>query len=409
MAEIFSAPPHPYYIVTPSYVQESAGIRCLHILCHALNKRGHSAYIVQDPASRMLGAQFFGGGPDLLTPILSRTILEAHARRQQTPIVVYPEIVTGNPYGAEIVVRYVLNFPGLLGGDTVYDADEICFGYSRALAETANCENVLFIPPVDTSIFRPPPDGTPRAGSCFYADKFRKVHGGTPLSITDGSVEITRHQEGAQTPEEIARLFQTSEVFYAYENTALAIEAVLCGCPAVFIPNPYLTEIIASNEVGMDGYAWGTDPGEIARAKATVAQGAQNYLANIDLFWTQLDDFIEITERAARMKDAAARGNVGARSRRIEIFDYLDSLEKTGHSIELYPSLFFAMAAGFLRLLPPVLEREVGKFISTLGFKEAGGHIYNSSFYREPPMIIVDVSTETLNKVAGKTVYPPAV
>ena len=295
---------HPYYIVAPPYVRTSAGVRVLHLLCHALNKRGHTAYVMLYPTLPWRDDQV---APDLMTPVLTRHVVDNHFRRGLVPIVVYPETVAGNPFGAPCVIRYVLNFPGLLGGDKEYAAEELIFSYSRILAEaTRSPDNILFLPATDTRIFRPPPEGQKRQGSCFYANKYKLAHGGKLFDVTKDSVEITRDRPDSQTPQELAELFHRSEVFYSYENTALATEAVLCGCPAVFLPNPYLSEIIAVRELGTEGYAWGADKVAVDRAKATVGDGARNYLKTYENFWRDLDRFIAMTQRHVEGKVYAA-------------------------------------------------------------------------------------------------------
>jgi hypothetical protein len=288
---------NPYYIVAPRYVRTSAGIRALHLLCHSLNSIGQTAYLFihpySDPESAVL--------PDLLTPVVTQEIIDHHHAAGLTPIMVYPEVVSGNPFNAPCVVRYVLNFPGLLGGDKEYPASELCFGYSRVLAEAAKApDNILFIPVTDTRIFNREDEAQERKGTCFSASKYQDVHNGKLFDVTKDSVEITRDKDGSQTPQEIAALFRRSELFYAYENTALATEAVLCGCPAVFLPNPYLTQVIAIEELGNDGMAWGDAPDEIARARASVGKGAENYMKLYDAYWAQLDRFVELTQAHVR-------------------------------------------------------------------------------------------------------------
>jgi hypothetical protein len=242
--------------VTPPYVRTSAGVRAMHLLCHSLNRRGQTAYILLYPAMPWRGDEV---APDLMTPILTPHVVRSHFERGLTPIMVYPETVTGNPFGGPCVVRYVLNFPGLLGGDKVYAPEELCFGYSKILAkETRWPDNILFLPPADTCIFDPTPEGQKRQGTCFYADKYKIVHHGVLSDITKHSVEITR--------------------------------------------NPYLTEIIALKELGAEGYARSADPAEVARAKATVAQGAKNYEACYARYWQDLDRFIALTREHAQTK-----------------------------------------------------------------------------------------------------------
>jgi hypothetical protein len=293
---------HPYYISAPWYLYSSAGVRALYLLCDALNRMGFEAYITNHPFGKY--QQFHPWTCDeLAAPMLTEHRAKSHYKEGLTPILLYPEIISGNPLRAPVVARWVLNFPGLLGGDTTYDPSEICFGYCRELAKTCHApDQILHVPTIDTRIFYPNVDpGVVRHGGCFFASKYQNVHNGELLPVTDGCFEITRQLPDSLAPKEVADLLRRSEVFYAYENTALATEAVLCGCPAVFIPNPYLTTVIAQEELGTDGYAWGTDPEEIERAKATVAQGAINYLKTYDMFWKQLNQFISITQdRAAR-------------------------------------------------------------------------------------------------------------
>ena len=287
----------PYYIVAPHYIRTSAGIRVLHLLCHSLNRRGQVAYMI------LVGEPNHGGALciDLSTPVLTLDALMEHYRRGPAPIVVYPETISGNPFASPCVVRYILNFPGLLGGEKDYSSDELCFSYSKILANaTRSPENVLYLPPIDTFTFHPPASEQERSGSCFYAGKYKAIHKGKLFDVTRHSEEITRDLPTSQTPQEIAELFRRSEVFYTYENTALATEAVLCGCPAVFLPNPYLTHIIAEEELGVDGYAWGDAPAEVARAKATVQQGAESYKKRTAKYWHELDRFIELTQKHAK-------------------------------------------------------------------------------------------------------------
>ena len=229
--------------------------------------------------------------------MLTEREANAHLEQGLCPIVLYSEVVPGNPLKAPVVARWVMNFPGLLGGDRHYHQDELCFGYSRELATTAGQSNqVLHLPTIDTRIFHNATRPLPRKGSCFFAAKHKVVHNGALHPITKDSFEITRQRFDSPSPQQIANILRSSEVFYTYENTALATEAVLCGCPAVFIPNPHLQKIIGREELGPDGYAWGTDPREIERARATVAKGASNYMKTYDLFWEQFENFIKITQ-----------------------------------------------------------------------------------------------------------------
>lgn len=78
----------PYYIFAMDYIQQSAGIRALHYLCHALNESGKEAYMTCE-----------GTVPHLRTPVLSPSIVMQHQTTGRKPIMVYPEIVSGDPFG----------------------------------------------------------------------------------------------------------------------------------------------------------------------------------------------------------------------------------------------------------------------------------------------------------------------
>jgi hypothetical protein len=284
---------HPYFVVAPAYRRSSIGIRCLHLLVHWLNRLGQSAWIV--PYDKRPGLRT---DPNLITPELTPDILAYHNRQRLAPIAVYPEIVYGNPLRARTVVRFLLNFPGILGGDATVAADEIVFGFSRVLAEAGGApENVLHMPVLDTEVFSPFPQ-VPRQGVCHYLGKYRRDHGGEAFGLPEGSTEIASDPK-AMDQETIAAIFRRSELFYVYENTGLIVEAALCGCPTVMMPNPWLTAQIAQHELGTDGIAWGDSPEAIAEAKRTVGNMRARYQGTVAAFFTQLDHFVSVTQSRA--------------------------------------------------------------------------------------------------------------
>ncbi|MFH1556200.1 MAG: hypothetical protein ABII76_15265 [Pseudomonadota bacterium] len=282
-----------YYIVAPRYTRMSAGIKCLHLLCHMLNLRGERAFFSPTPLADGIDTH-----PDLLTPLLTEEIVDYHFQNGVRPIVIYPEVVSGNPFDAETVVRYVLNFPGFLGGDASFPPETIVFGYTSILAEFCGApDNVLFLPHVDTRIFNAAGTGA-RTGTCYTAIKYKYVHGGEIFGVPAGSTEITRDQPNSQTVEDLARLFRRSDFFYCFENTSLCLEAMLCGCPTILMPNPFFQVSLAEKELGRNGVAWGDTPEQVAHAKRTVHLVAEEYRQAEAAFERQLTHFIEVTQAA---------------------------------------------------------------------------------------------------------------
>lgn len=287
--ELFSKRPQPYYIYAPNYRRSSAGIRVLHMLCDALNRSGYEAYVV---------AQIFN--PELMTPYLSGEVMALHRSQGLEPIVVYPEIIDGNPLAAGVVVRYLLNQPGYLGGSGVYGEDDLKFAYSRGLLQPGMPEaNVLHLPPIDLSIFCPPANPAKRQPGtvCYYQGREGRAKIDPELLPADAT-EITA--EFPDSWEGLADLFQRCEYFYLAERSGLAAEAALCGCISIVLPGQYAPGQLSEFENKNYGTAWGNTPEAIERARQTLPLLRQTQLEHQAKFWSALDCFIEVTQAAAR-------------------------------------------------------------------------------------------------------------
>ena len=106
-----------YIVNAPSFDPDSGGTIFLHELAHTLNSLGEEAYVwpmapifrqgVKSRLWSLISRPAFDTSPSLNTPL-------AHKRMFNAPdtVVVYPEIVPGNPMGAQNVVRWLLYKPG---------------------------------------------------------------------------------------------------------------------------------------------------------------------------------------------------------------------------------------------------------------------------------------------------------
>lgn len=288
MREFFSKRPQPYYIYAPDYRRNSAGIRVMHMLCDALQRSGHEAYI----STR-------GLNPDLMTPPLSDEIVALHRLQGLEPIVVYPEIVDGNPLNGNTVVRYLLNQPGFIEGRGTYGEEDILFSYTKALLQPDMVEDrVLYLPGPDLSVFCPPTDPSKRVTGkvCYYQGRRGQAQI-DPTFLPSDAVEITSSYPNSW--EALADLFQQCEFFYCGEVSALAGEAALCGCVGVIQPSEWTPLRMALHENKSYGVAWGDDPEEIERARQTLPLLRESLLQHQRNFWPALDHFIEVTQSAA--------------------------------------------------------------------------------------------------------------
>jgi glycosyltransferase involved in cell wall biosynthesis len=295
MRELFSKRPHPYYIYAPDYRRTSAGVRVMHMLCDALMRSGHEAYVTGNVLN-----------PELMTPHLTDEVVKLHRAQGLEPVTVYPEIVDGNPLNARVVARYLLNRPGFIEGSGKFGEEDILYAYSRDLLMPGIPDDrVMMLPPFDLTVFCFPDSPEKRMSGkvCYY----RGRHGDLyidPSLLPPDAVEIT-----AQWPaswEEMADLFQQCETFYCCGSSALGAEAALCGCLCVVIVDEDAPRI-GVHETQSDGVAWGVAPEELERARRTLPQVRDNWLRLEAEFWPALDHFIEVTQAAARER----AGNTG--------------------------------------------------------------------------------------------------
>ncbi|MBA3023935.1 MAG: hypothetical protein KKG03_04295 [Gammaproteobacteria bacterium] len=281
----------PYYICALDYIQQSAGIRALHYLCHALNESGLEAYVTCE-----------GTSPQLRTPELSENALHHHHISCRKPIVVYPEIISGDPLAAGgVVARWLLNRPGHIAGDTSFPPQEMIFAYDPSYLPSGMTGDILHIPTCDLSIFNNDDNhhDDSREFVCFYAHKYLSKGGVVDEHLAD-AVSLCKDQQ--LTHHEIAALLRCAKVLYVYEPTALVTEALLCGCPVSIIVTDYWKENTSNYSYPPDwGVTMDGTPKSLAMAKSNVGKFRSIYEETVlKDAWIHLDRFIEATQAAAK-------------------------------------------------------------------------------------------------------------
>lgn len=193
-----------YIIAAPMYINSSAGVCALYELQKHLVRACEDAMVFPSQELFITARR--------LRAVVTGFELEDH------DIAVYPEVICGNPLRAKRVIRFVFNVPGLLGGETEYDASEAVFTWDRRFHPTAPV--VKF--PLYEPFFRN--EGRKRSAEVVWVGK------GTDFNQHPASaIEITR--QWPPTRSMLARLLNVSSVLYTYDDaTSLANEARLCGC-----------------------------------------------------------------------------------------------------------------------------------------------------------------------------------
>lgn len=280
---------HPYYIYAPAYRESSAGIVVMHTLCHLLNREGYDAYIVATDVVN----------PEFDTPLATPEVQIMHKMRGLMPIVVYPEVVSGNPMNAEVCVRYILNRIGYLSGKPLNEGkDDLFFYYSENFLGNARKKDVdfLFLPVLDTELFKPDPT---RKKDRTFLFQYRFPIDKIDFSLFPPGTELLS-MANPVTLAELAKKLQGGRVLYSYEQSSVCNEAMACGCPVIYMPDGGLTAVPDQFAFGVNGAAMANEKNGYARALATVDTVYPTVVALSRVFRADLPVFLEKTQDAAR-------------------------------------------------------------------------------------------------------------
>lgn len=193
-----------YIIWAPQYAK-SNGIRVLYKLAQQLEQKGYEAYIWCE-AETCKDVKY---------------IKKITDENRKNDIVVYPEIVLGNPLEFQNVARWILYFPGKLGGSKEYDDYEVPFVFGRVYYPKGD---ILLIDTLDRKLFYK--DDTIKDTDCYFVYKKGKWR---EIPKFENMTEIT--YDYPKTREELAQLLRRTKTLYTYDDhTILADEAALCGC-----------------------------------------------------------------------------------------------------------------------------------------------------------------------------------
>lgn len=200
------------------YTHRSSGIRALYRLCHHLNVSGYPTAVIAEPGETLPGWNCFLFDGDV-----------------SGRVVIYPEVVAGNPLQADKVVRWVLNTPGLLGGDPTYDDSELVFVYdlqrlpevNLAVSESIGPERELWMGLIDPAVIYRDPHTT-RDIDCSFTYKGADLARTIPLP---DSGEIHPLESLTTDLSSLGQVLRRTRTLYSYDHYSnLLREAVISGC-----------------------------------------------------------------------------------------------------------------------------------------------------------------------------------
>ncbi|MDF7651455.1 glycosyltransferase family 2 protein [Pantoea sp. Acro-805] len=280
---------YPYYIMTPDYKTSSLGIQVMHYLCHLLNEKGYQAWIVNAKTN-----------PAWNTPVLSEHLFRQHKQQKIPFIAVYPEIVSGNPLNAPVVVRYMLNHEGKMNGNSI-DSEEsdLIFWYRKEFADKAINPSLLKLECIDLDLFCD--EGKKRDLNFLYLN--RVPESAIDFSRLPDELEILS-MRNPLTLEKLAEKFKSARVLYSFESSGTNTLASLCGCPVVALKakgyENYAVTEATIRDAGATAYCWDDSEASLADAREKSTELRQQLLAAREVSLQQLEDFIHKTQSEAK-------------------------------------------------------------------------------------------------------------
>ena len=211
-------------------------------------------------------------------------------------IVVYPEIVVGNPLNAKNVVRYLLynniRYKQFNSKTIGYGPNDLFFAYREVFNDPVlNPEGrILCTPYYDLDLYKQTNFGE-RKGKCYI---LRKGLGRSDLPKEYDGIIIDHLPES-----EKVRVFNESEYCISYDTqTAYSKIAALCGCISVVVPEKGKTRKDYRSGKDIDyGVAFGFSNEEIENAIATREKLHDYYIKINDNSKKDVMRFVDECER----------------------------------------------------------------------------------------------------------------
>jgi len=273
-----------FLIVAPRFTYKSAGVVTLYKLAEELGNLGHDVYIIAPLTRRKKNFRY---------KQLSFLGFILKWRMLRNGTVIYHEAIQGNPLQIQHTIRYLLNVPGSVRSPKYSFIEDQVWSYSHEIAIQSGYDEdrILYIPVSDPNFFKD--NGAKRSQiPLVYSGKFKVPDSEIPRN----SKLITRTGKNSPTREEYRTLLQSHEEIHVWENTAVALEAVLSGCICIFHLNSTFIKPFALRELSSNGYAYFNDSHSINLAKETIKNARSEYLEQISKTSFRIIDFVSRTE-----------------------------------------------------------------------------------------------------------------
>jgi hypothetical protein len=215
-------------------------------------------------------------------------------------ITIYPEVISGNPFKAKNVVRYVLYYPGWHAGDKEYSDDELIITYFNEYVKDTKYDNafVLTVLNPKLNIMRNHNKKRNKIGllvrKCKDFDykmnllnQYKHLLKLPVISIDDEINKCTDIRA-------LSKIYNTISLFISFDiHTYHSTMAALCGCISVVIPSKEISSEEFYN-VTKYGVAYGFE--NIDFAKLTHSKMIDDLKQMEQNTFTQCDKFVELVK-----------------------------------------------------------------------------------------------------------------
>lgn len=252
----------PFYIFTPPYRTTSAGIKVLYYLAHKISLLGCQVFIHTFPKKY----NDISEKPDFAVPDLNQSTIDYYNYKKLNPVVIYPEVFASENFSSKIKIKFFLSENNLF-----LKKGEYAISYSKKIFsrfkknQKKKCLEILPLLVLNDIFSKKINYNNRRNLICYYAAKYEENYKLEVPAYFKNFIKISRDKISSQSISEIRNIFINSKVFYCFEESHLALEAILSGCPVVFVKSKILdNQTLLGYELEEKGYFF-SDEDEIIK------------------------------------------------------------------------------------------------------------------------------------------------
>jgi hypothetical protein len=219
---------------------------------------------------------------------------------QDDVITIYPEVISGNPFNAKNVVRYVLYYPGWHAGDKEYSDDELIITYNNEYVKDTKYNNafVLTVLNPKLNIMKNNYKKRNKIGllvrkckdfeyKMSLLNEYKHLLKLPVISIDDEINKCTDLRN-------LSKIYNTISLFISFDpHTYHSTMAALCGCTSVVIPSKEISNEEFYN-VTKYGVAYGFE--NIDFAKLTYSKMIDDLKQMEQNTFTQCANFVKLIQ-----------------------------------------------------------------------------------------------------------------